>query len=78
MQESLSVQKQIILRDLNKHCRYFRLPFELDDQTACDFSEEDLFLYFWDVWIFTQEGLKNSQLYRMWAEKMQEVLLDGV
>lgn len=69
--------KQYLALSTNEVFKQLSIAFEIDLNTLNTICEEDLFLTLWDANVFAYERKTNSQLYKMWMDKVN-ILTDDV
>jgi hypothetical protein len=59
---------------MNRMFGFMNIPLQIDTNTMMQMTEEDLFLSMWDIYNFVQEEACDTQVYKMWSEKLQEIV----
>jgi hypothetical protein len=77
MKSKLELQKLFLASKTNNIFRFLEIPVEIDTSALFNTCEEELFLTLWDATVFAIEKNNNSQLYKMWMEKI-EVFTDDI
>ena len=76
MDSALDSQKQYLVLSTNKVFKQLDIPIEIDPNTLSSICEEELFLTLWDANMFAFEKKENSQLYKLWMEKVHMLTND--